>query len=897
MGLTAGAKLGPYEILSPLGAGGMGEVYRARDPRLGREVALKVLPAGVADDRSRRARFEQEARSASALNHPNIITVYDLGASEGVAYIVTELVEGESLRDVINRGPLAPRKLLDVAVQLADGLAAAHAAGIVHRDLKPENIMLTREGRVKILDFGLAKQAGPATPPDGRTVSMEQTQPGTVLGTVNYMSPEQARGAAVDFHSDQFSFGLILYEAACGKKAFQKAESVQTLAAIITEDYPPLDAKVPGPLRWAIDRCLAKEPRERYDSTRDLYYELRNLRDHLSESFTTAAGITHPAPRRKRRWLLAGGLVAALLAGFLLAQLVPRQQDTDFTQERFTPIGADTEVSRHAAWSPDGKSFAYTGVVDGQDEIFIRSLGSSMSTQVTRAPAGELAFWSPDSSRVFYYKAEGQYSDSLWSVAVAGGEPELVMKDLVTATISPDGKALALLRTEAGVTSVWVSSPVGAPPRTYSPSRVEKTNIFNRPQLVFSPDGSKILVSIAGTTPGAKTSEQEWWLIPYPGNSGHPPRRILQPLLHNATTTTFSWMPDSRHLVMALRRGAQSESHLRMVDTQSDAVRLLTAGLDSEQWPAASPDGQKIIFEELHFDYDLAEVPLTGGPSQVLLATDREEFNPAWSPVANQFAYVTDRNGPQEIWLKSVQDGWSRPLVTPEQFSDPTVYLWGPAFSPDGSRIAYLRVGGDNTAWIWISSTGGGAPVRLTHEAATVSESPPAWSPDGNWLAYTRYAAGSIELVKFRLGSSEPPVVLKKGIAGPVPAWSPAGDWIAFFASNGDAMLISPDGKSERNLGQLKTDYLLWSRDGKTLYGIHPDENRHQILFSLEVASGRQKDVADLGTEFQPAAPLSPGNRYSLAPDGKSFALSIRKYRSDLWMLENFNPHRGWLGR
>jgi Tol biopolymer transport system component len=771
MALTSGAKLGPYEILSPLGAGGMGEVYRARDTRLGRDVALKVLPAGVADDPSRGARFEQEARSASALNHPNIIAVYDLGAGDGVAYIVTELVEGESLRALFNRGPVAVRKLLDIGVQLADGLATAHAAGIIHRDLKPENIMLTREGRVKILDFGLAKQTGPVTPPDGRTATLEQTQPGTILGTVSYMSPEQARGATLDFHSDQFSFGLILYEGACGKRAFQKAESVQTLSAIITEDPPPLDAKLPGPLRWAIDRCLAKEPRERYDSTRDLYYELRSLRDHLSESFSTDSGATAPAPRVRRKWLLiAAGLLAAALAGFVLAQLIPRQQGVDIAQERFAPLGTDTSIANFPAWSPDGKSFAFTGVVNGEREVFVRSLGSSMSTQITRAPAGAVAFWSPDSSRVFYYKNYDSSDTSLWSVAVAGGEPELVMKGFVTAALSPDGKTLALLRTEAGVTSLWTSSPLGAAPRKYAPAPFEKIQLFSLPEMGFSPDGSKILI-----------------------------------------------------------------------------------------------------------------------------ATDREEFNPVWSPVAQQFAYVTDRNGPQEIWLKSVQGGWSRPLVTPDQFSDPTVNLWGPAFSPEGSRIAYVRIDHDNGMWIWISSTGGGAPVRLTHETAAVSEGPADWSPDGNWLAYNRYERGNPELVKFRVGSPDAPVVLKKEAGDFVPAWSPTGDWITFLSANGDVLLVSPDGKNERRLGPLKTDYLLWSRDGKTLYGIRPNKDQHEILFSLDLASGRQKDIADLGTEFDPRGSLQPGNRYSLAPDGKSFALSIRKYRSDLWMLEGFNSRRGWL--
>src|SRR5207245_1522005 len=263
-------RFGPYEIVARLGAGGMGEVYRARDTRLGREVALKILPFELGSDPARQARFEQEARAAAALNHPNITGLHDVGSDHGGSYIVTELVVGETLEAVIERGAVPVRKLLDIAVQVAGGMAAAHAARITHRDLKPANLMVTTDGRAKILDFGLAKQAAIPSASADETVTVHATEPGMILGTVAYMSPEQARGKPADYRSDQFSFGLILYEMAAGRRAFDKPESVQTMAAILTDDPPPIDRSIPAPLRWAIDRCLAKDPADRYESTRDL---------------------------------------------------------------------------------------------------------------------------------------------------------------------------------------------------------------------------------------------------------------------------------------------------------------------------------------------------------------------------------------------------------------------------------------------------------------------------------------------------------------------------------------------------------------------------------------------------------------------------------------------------
>ncbi len=344
MSLSAGSRLGPYEILAPIGAGGMGEVYRARDAKLGREIAVKVLPQATASDPDRRQRFEQEARSASALNHPNILTIYDIGEADGSLYIAMELIEGRTLRELVaSSEPLPTKRLLDLAVQIAEGLAKAHGAGIVHRDLKPENLMVSKDGYVKILDFGLAKltempsSAASVLP----TAIAAPTEPGTVMGTAGYMSPEQASGQPVDYRSDQFTLGAILYEMATGKRAFQRKTGAETLVAIIREEPEPLAQaapRAPAPVRWIVERCMAKDPDDRYTSTRDLARDLKSVRDHLSET-TVSGGLAaaEPARTRRRGWLLPAALALAAGAGlgFLLKGLAAGKPSAP---EQFQPL-------------------------------------------------------------------------------------------------------------------------------------------------------------------------------------------------------------------------------------------------------------------------------------------------------------------------------------------------------------------------------------------------------------------------------------------------------------------------------------------------------------------------------------------------------------------------------
>ena len=392
MTLSAGTKLGPYEILAPIGAGGMGEVYKARDERLKRDVAIKVLPAELAADPERRSRFEREARAASALSHPNILTIYDIGTANQTVYIAMELIEGGTLKDLTASGPVPTRKLLELATQIAEGLSAAHAAGIVHRDLKPANVMVSKHGYAKILDFGLAKLVTPESDEVSglQTAAGDATRPGMVMGTVGYMSPEQASGRPTDFRSDQFSFGSILYEMATGKRAFERGTTAETLTAIIREEPEPvsqLNARIPAPVRWIVERCLTKDPEDRYGTTKDLARDLAQIRDHLSEA-PVSAEVTgqHAAPpvhaRRSLGPILAAAAVVAAVVGigaFVAGKKAGRTPPPSFRQLTF-----QRGTIHSARFAPDEQTVLYSASWEGRPahSLAIRNSSADSTTQV-----------------------------------------------------------------------------------------------------------------------------------------------------------------------------------------------------------------------------------------------------------------------------------------------------------------------------------------------------------------------------------------------------------------------------------------------------------------------------------------------------------------------------------
>ncbi len=455
MSLSNGTRLGPYEILAPLGAGGMGEVYRARDERLKRDVAVKVLPAELAEDADRRSRFEREARAASGLSHPNILTIYDIGSTNSTVYIAMELVEGSTLKDLTATGPLPGKKMLDLAVQIADGLAAAHAAGIVHRDLKPQNVMVSKHGYAKILDFGLAKLVTPDSEElSGMQTAADATRPGLVMGTVGYMSPEQASGRQIDFRSDQFSFGSILYEMATGKRAFERSTTAETLTAIIREEPAPvgqLNPKVPAPIRWLLERCLAKDPEDRFGTTKDLARDLASVRDHLSDTSGTGdlsreAALAAP---KKRLWpvLVAVGLLAVgIIAGIFAGRGIWSTPLPTFHQLTFRR--GEVGGSRFA---PDGQTILYSAAWDGRSmEIFSTRTDSSESRPFGLSDAEVLAISHAGELAVSLHRrllSGFVRTGTLAQTGLAGGgATREVLEDVQWADWAPDGQGLAVVR-------------------------------------------------------------------------------------------------------------------------------------------------------------------------------------------------------------------------------------------------------------------------------------------------------------------------------------------------------------------------------------------------------------------------------------------------------------------
>ena len=876
MPLTAGSRLGPYRILAPLGAGGMGEVYRAQDERLGREVAVKVLrdEATAAPDLQRR--FALEARAASGLNHPNILTVFDVGMEQGTPYIVTELVSGEPLKALIARGPVPIKKVLDLAIQVAAGLAAAHHAGIIHRDIKPPNIMVTDKGLVKLLDFGLAKSVRP----DVAGADAGQTAPGFVAGTATYMSPEQVKAEPVDHRADQFSFGLVLYEMISGQAAFVRSSAISTMAAIVEERPRPLaelNAAVPQPLRWSVERCLEKDREARYASTADLQRELETIRAHFDELAAVAPAPSAAFKPRRGRLLAALGVLAGIAFGAVVTGewLIPPSA-TSLAASRIRPVTISGEVAHSPMFSNDGKSIAFTAVTSGVRQVFVRDLNSPMAAQITNSPTDcERPFWSPDDSRIYFFSAGGS-TTGLYAIGSTGGSAEVVVRDASTAAMSRRGNTLAFLRadpTGKDRLSLWIVE-AGAPPRRFT-SRPFDNVKYQSGYLAFSPDG-KSLAAWVYRWDGVS----EFWTIPQPAGQPREPFTMAQ------RARPFSWMPNSRHIVFGGPAPGSFGAELQLVDTRNGRMRPLTLLTSDAIEATVSPDGTRIAFIGSEENFDAVSVPLDGSPVKTLYGTSRNEFDPGWAPDGDQFVYSTDRRGTAEIWLRSVREGWDRPLITGKDLGQAWVAEFSePNFSPDGRRLAYCVATGNGHS-IYISPVAGGKPVRLSSDNA--DERSPSWNGGGSAIAYLRNNGGNWSLVKANSGGSSVPIVIRDGCLPSHPKWSRANShWIACVTADG-LSLISEDGKESLPLSRNRWLVYGWSRDGKLLYGIVETASRHRVVASLDIETRVEKQLGEL-----PLALAAEVRGYSLAPDGQSFATSISNPSGDIWTLEGFRQP-GW---
>jgi len=872
LSLSSGTRLGPYEILSPLGAGGMGEVYKAKDTRLGRDVAIKVLSNAIASSPEHLRRFEQEARSASALSDPHIVTVHDVGDQDGVHYFASELVEGGDLRTRLGGEPLPIKKTLEIAEQIASGLASAHEKGITHRDLKPENILMTKAGTAKIADFGLAKLA--ETPDSGLsqmpTIDRIQTTEGVVMGTISYMSPEQAAGRRIDYRSDQFSFGLILYEMLTGKLAFKKETNGETLAAILRDEPRPvaeLNPAVPAPLVWIVERCLAKDPDERYASTRDLAREIANVRRHVSD-VTSASRAVIEGPRRGNRgrieWTLGGvAAVSAIVAGWVLWRgLAPRAAPPLVRVSVLAPEGTALEsrwpTAGPVAVSPDGKELVFAARKgEGLGQLWVRSLDEASARALPGTDGGTMPFWSPDGNFIGFASA-----GKLRKIGVNGG-PVFTLCDAADLRGATWNRDDVILFTPSGVGPIFSVPASGGNPVAATELDGKAGEATHRFPW-FLPDGKHFLflARSSGHEPAIKIaalgSRESRKIVDASSNPVYSSGHLLY--VRQGTLVAQAFDP--------ARLEASGEVIPLIEDVRLDGRFTLAVFSVSQSGVLALQRGKAVTQTQLKWMDRTGKVLATVGEPA-------EYFNGGFvalapSDGARAVASILDPGtGLAGVWVVDTRDG------TRTRVSSSTLDSYSPVWSPDGSRIAFRsgdppsRYGG--ISQMVVRSLAGGGLERLANPGSDALQTPMSWSPDGRFLLYEVGPGRSTHLFAHPLaGGASLPLALSQGHEDEG-VFSPDGRLVAYvsdesgqrevyvaaFPGSGGKWQVSQSGGTEPR----------WRSDGKELFFFAPD-NR---LMAAQVRIGEGSfQVGAIVALFQ-SRTMGWGWRYDVSNDGQRF--------------------------
>ena len=853
MTLVPGAILGQYEILSPLGAGGMGEVYRARDTRLDREVAIKVLPEFLTSDPDRLLRFEHEARAAAALNHPNILAVYQMATHESVPYMVSELLEGESLRDRLDRGPLPLRKAIDYGVQIAHGLAAAHEKSIIHRDLKPENLFISKDGRVKILDFGLAKIVQPQeAASDLDPTATMHTDPGLVVGTVGYMSPEQLRRQAIDHRSDIFALGAILHEMVTGKRTFRKPTSVDTISAILNEEPPSITGVAPNTppaLQRIVQRCLEKNREQRFQSASDLAFALEALSDSANTSPVAVRDQNSKKPNRVRA-AVAGVAVAlgALVAAYWWMQPLPEPKVSNYVQLTHdglqkSLIGTDgSRIYMHLGSGNLGSSSS-----QGIAEI---SSSGGEPRRISITPSTDMlpVDLSPDGSQLLVLDGQGAPPKGpLWSIPIVGGSPRR-LGDTVgeTAAWSPDGKMLVY----TNLSDMFLAKSDGTESRRLISVKGDIKHV------TWSPDSRHLRFDTTESAGGL--GQQLAWGVSAAGTDLH---RLFAGWHNPPDECCGKWTADGKYFVF------QSNSQIWAVPRKAGFLHsepkpgALTSSPMSLSSPLPSKDGKRLFVIGQTYRGELMRYDSKSGQFSPFLGGISAEYV-AFSKDGQWVAYVSYRDG--TLW-RSRLDGSER-----LQLTYPPLYAVLPRWSPDGKKIIFFEfaLSPDRPARIYEVSPQGGSPRQLMPNDRS-PQLDPNWSPDGSKIVYGGESNDATSAIRLLDVASRQVSNLPDSHGLFSPRWSPNGRYISAFSSDSKRLVLF-DFQTQKwtELAQGSLGWLNWSKDGQYVYVL--DYMGQGAVIRIRVSNHKTEPVVNL-KDFVSAGRY--GGSLVLAPDDSPLLL------------------------
>jgi len=870
----------------------MGEVYRARDSRLNREIAIKILPASFRADPDRLRRFEQEARTAGALNHPNIVVVYDVGTQDGIPYLVMELLEGSTLRARLQGGSLSPHKTVEYAVQIARGLAAAHEKGIIHRDLKPDNIFLCRDGRAKILDFGLAKLTG-AEAAEATATDLDlgnQTETGVVMGTAGYMSPEQVRGEKAEPRSDVFSLGAVLYEMLSGEKAFGGRTAVDRASAILKEDPPDLLTKVQNispTLNRVVRHCLEKNPEERFQSARDLAFHLESI----SSTSDSGSGAAAPLPhRRLAAWLRPVIAVLALAAVVAGAWWFRRRIIHPASPVEFLRLTDFAGLEESPAFSPDGKSVAFVSDSTGSRQIWVRLLAGGAPLQITNGSGAHLEpRWSQDSASIIYFTPppEGDAQGSLWEVSALGGAPRVLASAISGADVSHDGKRLAFFRLNGRQIELVVADRAGSNPRVVT----EAVTTFSYRQPRWSPDDAMI----------AYLHSQENWaddIYVVPAAGGQPQR-----LSNEATLMSgLAWSPDGSRLVYSTARGSTllylPTLHLWQIPKSGGEPQQLTFGEAGDENPDVDQDG-RIVVSRRRMQFDIWKFPVDGEAAENVRGAVRithqtgQVQTPALDPSGRELTYLSDSGGHGNLWVLPLAGGEPRQITFEK---DPNMVMGVPIWSPQGNLITFAtgRLSSDvRGVGYWVLHPDGSDLHLFVPLGAWAT-----WSGDGKWLYYSESSpfqpTHSFRLMKVPIDGGAPVVVRTDNARGPAVAADGSALYYVVPLQNLNGSLdyelrvARPENGPSTLLARISGERApLWqglqpviSNDGKWL--VMPlDDKLGTNIWVASTKDGKLRQITDFGDRRTFIA-----RRVSWSADGKSVFAAVGEGDADIVQME-----------